>query len=114
MKEVEIAGLKLTIGKKTSVDGMQPSKWDDVRHHLVDEAGNPDRSIKLEGFAKLSEASACASRMRKVWGLPIKSYTNIKSGMFGICYKAEDEPDEVETEQPEAVEAPVQTELPVQ
>jgi hypothetical protein len=107
MKQIEVAGLKLTVEKKEHHIGMQPSKWDDVRHHLVDDKGNPDKTLKVEGFEKLSEASACASRMRKVWNLPIKSYTNVKTGLFGICYKAEDEPDE-----PEAVEA--QPELPGQ
>lgn len=103
-KQIEINGLKLTVGKKVGHEGFQPSRWDDVRHSLVDENGNPDRSIKIEGFEKLSDASACASRMRKIWKLPIKSYTDIKSGLFGITYKPEGEAEDEEVEAPQEVD----------
>jgi hypothetical protein len=38
----------------------------------------------LEGFKSSSEASACAARMTNVWQLRCKSYTNLKTGEFGV------------------------------
>jgi hypothetical protein len=99
-----VAGLELEMSDREQHEGKQASKWDDVRHHLVykegDEIpagkkiGDPKLDKKIEGFKTMSEASGCAARMRNAWGFPIKSYTNLKSGKFGICFKDADDEEE--------------------
>lgn len=97
MKQFELNGMELTVSKKERHEGKQPSKWDEVRHHLVDEDGNPKKDEKIEGFKTSGDAGACASRMRKAWGLQVKSYQNIKTGKFGICFRDEEEEGELST-----------------
>lgn len=91
----QCAGLELEVSDKEKHEGKQPSKWDDVRHHLVHQEGElkgkPKLDKKVEGFKSMSEASGCAARMRNAWGLDVKSYTNIKTGKFGICFKDADD-----------------------
>jgi hypothetical protein len=106
----KVAGLDLEVSDKQKHEGKQASKWDDVRHHLVYAEGEKEGKKKgdwkldkkIEGFTTMSEASGCAARMRNTWGLPVKSYTNLQSGKFGICFKDADDEEEAAPATPAA------------
>lgn len=111
----KIGDLQLEVSITEGHEGKQPSKWDDVRHQLVHfegpNIGKPNLDRKIEGFKTMSDASGCAARMRNTWGLQVKSYTNIKNGKFGICFKTPDDEEEAPAT-PAAV--PVAQEPPVE
>lgn len=97
-KPVIVNGHQFEIGKVNPMMTRQPSKWDGLKEFLK------EPNDCAEGFKSIAEASACAGRLRKVWGIPTRAYTNLETKKFGVMRVGENESDD---DVPEDVEATI-------
>lgn len=86
-----VNGKEVKTGKMNVRLDLQRSMWDGYRSLLEEPLSF------IEGvFANAQQASVCAVRMRKAWGLKCKSYKNNETGEYGVMRLAEDEEEEEE------------------
>lgn len=104
MNEVIINGVTMTVGKIAPNAARQSSKWDGLKELLK------ETDDCVEGFKNAAEAGACAARLKNVWGIPCRSYTNLFTQKIGVvridpkAVEAKEESEEgtpVNNEQPE-------------
>lgn len=82
-KRVDVSKLDFNFGNNPNYKRRKTSIWDQYK----------DRFKKpgdwMLGFLTAQQAAQCATRLRKVFDLPVESYTDQETGKFGVIWTPE-------------------------